>query len=162
MFESASPSTAPAKITSNASLQGEEGLRAMLGLQSRQAVSSSPLPPSHSSVTPAGLEALFASTAISPSKAPVKEKETASLPVNGKDDSAAGIVSASLQSKSDSGAALPPSLSRRDFVREVLSLIHVSEIVLQMRCLILAHTTLQQTDKDFVDDLYQRYLSITP
>lgn len=122
IFESASPSTASATITTNTSLRGEEGLRAMLGLQSRQATTTSPLPPSQ----PAALEALFASTAISPSQTLPTRKEAKPFPVNGKDDSAAGILSASLQSKAKGGVALPPSLSRRDFVREVLSLIHVS------------------------------------
>jgi hypothetical protein len=126
IFDSASPKPAPASQTTEPG-QGEEGLKAMLGLQSRQqAALAPPLPTSQHPVTPPALEALFASAAISPSKTAAKEKPSI---VNGKNDTAAEIVYASLQSKAKSSAALPPSLNRRDFVREVLSLIHVSVLL---------------------------------
>lgn len=129
IFNSApSPSVVSAKPASISPLQGEEGLRAMLGLQSRQ--QPVPLPDTHPATQPSGLEALFSSTTLSNAQ-PQEEKADRASVVNGKsaqqiDSSAAGLVDAALQSRSDKGIGLAPSLSRRDFVREVLSLIHVS------------------------------------
>ncbi|UZJ54665.1 hypothetical protein CBS101457_003985 [Exobasidium rhododendri] len=148
IFDSASPQKISAKAAnladasstphSTSHSDGAEDLKALLGLQS-SAIKPSALPKPTAS-TPSGLEALFASTSVSASRIPPETKLEQVM--NGKTSavrgSAADLVDASLQSRREGSAAtLVDSLSRRDFVREVLSLIH--------------------TDKDFVDDLYQRY-----
>lgn len=131
IFNSApSPSVVPAKSAPLSPLQGEEGLRAMLGLQSRREPASSKLAPA--SVKSSGLEALFSSTTIGNAQFQ-EEKADSIVKANGKpaqqrksDSSAAGLVDAALQARTDKGVGLTPSLNRRDFVREVLFLIHVS------------------------------------
>ncbi|PWN37788.1 PH domain-like protein [Meira miltonrushii] len=151
IFQSAlpqqSPSGPPQQPQPFPGSNGTNDLKAMLGLPSHYAPPMQeqhqyPQPHANGAI-PQGLEAIFAS-ARSPN---VQNAKPQSLQTPSNRDTTqqsgqpnfGGIASESIDA---SLAARPKDasiLSQRDFVREILSLIH--------------------TDKEFVNDLYQRYLS---
>lgn len=142
MFQSASTGTEttsashqpPAQRNGDLQTQSVEKdtdqLKALLGLSQPQS--------SHiSSSKTESLDALFASAKLSPSNEPKQSTSNGTLhPSQTKTTAPADALNDTIQTRLPSSIA---PLTRRDFVREVLSLIH--------------------TDPSFVDDLYQKYLA---
>lgn len=175
IFQSTLPQQTPYVQTQQRqqnSSNGTDDLKAMLGLTSKvppvQHENHQHLQQQSNGSLPQGLEAIFAS-ARSPN---VPNNQPQSLPTSSEGDvahhsSQSSFVGRASEAIDGSFAARSKDasvLSQRDFVREVLSLIHVSLLHFASPNLPDVFTdpsspSSDQTDKGFVNDLYQRYLS---